>query len=158
MARDISYYDTRDIFRGVRGTILRGKGIKERQFLDVVLAINTKIPEAILQGIDIILPYNIGCIIPMKMDTIVEKDGKFINRKTINWPETKKLGYYVRNDVDYRFKLVYTKRGTNYKNHTYMNFTPVRSLMQEFLRRAENKEFECYNSGTIWQRNTLTLR
>ena len=155
MARDITYYDTRDIYRALRGSTFRGEGISEREFLNVIQAVNTKIADAILRGEAIILPYNIGMIYPIVMDTVVNKKGKWINRKTINWPETKRLGFYVRNDVDHRYKLVYNKKGVNYKNHIYMHFSPVRSLGEEFLRRAEDKEFECYKSGRVWRRNTL---
>lgn len=156
MPRDIQYYDTRDIFRGLWGTVFKGKKVKEREFLDVVLNINQKIADAILEGKEIILPLGVGRIFPVKMDTIVKKGDRYINRKTINWPETKRYGFYVRNDVDYRFKLVYNKKGIYFRNKRYINFSPIRSLREEFLKRAENKDFECYKSGTIWRRDILT--
>ena len=132
MARDIQYYDTRDIFRGLWGTKFKGKNVKEKEFIKVISTINQKIADAILEG------------------------NRIVNRRTINWPLTKQYGFYVRNDVDYRFKLVYNKNRVTYKNHIYMNFSPIRSLQEEFLRRAEDKEFECYKSEGTWQRNTRT--
>lgn len=153
--KEIKFYDTRDIYRTVRGTSLRGLGIKEKEFCSIITAVNEKIADTLLNGDLVKLPCSMGTLIPMQLDTLyLSKSGKLVVNKPIDWkatmalweedPQAKENNLRVRHDVDKRFKIVYSKKGANFRNKYYIKFKPIKSLRMEFIDRADNGLISCY--------------
>lgn len=142
----IIFYDTRDIFREIKKTSLRGLGVTEKEFLKVIRYINTEIANELLKGNMVKLPMSSGSLVPLQMDTIVKKNDRIIFRMPIDWKKTKEYGMLVKHDTDRRFKIVYDKRGARYKNCKFVKFTPMRSLWERFIQEAENNNIKCFKS------------
>lgn len=153
--KEIKFYDTRDIFRTVRGTSLRGLGIKEKEFCSIVNNINEKIADAILNGDLVKLPCSMGTLVPMQQETLyMNKHGKLVINRPVNWkatmelwdsdPQAKSENIRIRHDVDKRFKIIYSKKGANFRNKYYVKFKPIKSLREEFINRAVEGTISCY--------------
>lgn len=153
--KEIKFYDTRDIFRTVRGTSLRGLGIKEKEFCSIVNNINKKIADAILNGDLVKLPCSMGTLVPMQQETLyMNKHGKLVINRPVNWkatmelwnsdPQAKSENIRIRHDVDKRFKIIYSKKGANFRNKYYVKFKPIKSLREEFINRAVEGTISCY--------------
>lgn len=153
--KEIGFYDTRDIYRIVRGTSLRGLGIKEKEFSAIVTAINERIAKAILDGDLVALPCSMGEIVPVQREALyTNKDGKLIVRKPVDWKATMKLwnedgeakkdNLRVRHDVDNIYRIIHSKKGANFRNKYYIKFKPIKSLRMEFIQRADEGLISCY--------------
>lgn len=153
--KEIKFYDTRDIFRTVRGTSLRGLGIKEKEFCSIVNNINKKIADAILNGDLVKLPCSMGTLVPMQQETLyMNKHGKLVINRPVDWkatmelwdsdPQAKSENIRIRHDVDKRFKIIYSKKGANFRNKYYVKFKPIKSLREEFINRAVEGTISCY--------------
>ena len=153
--KEIKFYDTRDIFRTVRGTSLRGLGIKEKEFCSIVNNINKKIADAILNGDLVKLPCSMGTLVPMQQETLyMNKHGKLVINRPVNWkatmelwnsdPQAKSENIRIRHDVDKRCKRIYSKKGANFRNKYYVKFKPIKSLREEFINRAVEGTISCY--------------
>ena len=153
----IKLYDTRDIYRTVRGTSLRGLGIKEKEFSAIVKKINERIADAILEGDLVVLPCSMGTIIPMQKEALfINKLGKVIINKPVDWkatlalwkedPKAKEENLKIRHDVDKVYRIKYSKRGAHYRNRFYIQFKPIKPLIEKFIQRAVDGEISCYTN------------
>lgn len=153
--KEIKFFDTRDIYRALRGTKLRGLGIKEKEFSSVVTAVNEKIAEAILAGEIVHLPCSMGTLVPVQQEALyINKKGNVIVNRPIDWkattalwkedPEAKKDRLRIYHDVDKRFKIIYSKKGANFRNQYYIKFKPIKPLAMKFIDKAVNGEISCY--------------
>ena len=153
--KEIKFYDTRDIYRIVRGSSLRGLGIKEKEFCSIVNAINEKIANTILCGELVKLPCSMGTIIPMEQKAMyVNKHGKLVINRPTDWKTTIKLweedsqakadNVRIKHDVDKRFKIIYSKKEAKFRNQYYIRFKPIKSLREKFINRAVDGEISCY--------------
>lgn len=153
----IKLYDTRDIYRTVRGTSLRGLGIKEKEFSSIVKKVNERIAQSILEGDLVRLPCSMGTIIPIQKEAMyVNKKGKVVICKPVDWKatlalweedeEAKKENFKVRHDVDTVYRIIYNKKGANYRNKFYIQFKPIKPLIEKFIQRAVDGEISCYIS------------
>lgn len=137
-------YDTRDVYRAVRATLLKGLSVKEQEFIAVIKEVNKRIVEALLDGNQVILPVGAGVLTPRKLDTLYWKDGKIYNIKPIDWIETQKNGTVIRLDIDYIYRIKYTKSRKSFHNNKFMGFKAIDKVCRELIRKADNKEIECF--------------
>lgn len=155
--KEIKFYDTRDIYRIVRGTSLRGLGIKEKEFCSIVNNINNRIADTILQGDLVELPCSMGTIIPIEQETMyMNKHGKLVISRPTDWKATIKLweedpqakadNIRIKHDVDKRFKIIYSKKEARFRNQYYVRFKPIKSLREKFINRAVEGEISCYTN------------
>ncbi len=82
------------------------------------------------------------------------KNGKLIVNKPVDWKKTielwesdsdaKKEGIKIRHDLDKRYKIIYSRKGTAYRNKYYIHFKPLKSLFKSLLDRVSDGSTVCY--------------
>lgn len=137
-------YDTRDVYRAVRATLLKGLFVKEREFIAVIKEVNKRIADSLLEGNQVVLPVGVGTLVPRKIETLFWKGGKLHNIRPIDWVETQKNGFTVRLDLEYIYRIKYVKTNKSFHNHRFMGFKAIDRVCRELIRRADDKEIECF--------------
>lgn len=156
-------YGTKDIYRWVKKNKLFKEYVPtESEFRVIVNALNMKMQENLLDGKDIIFPYNLGILELRKIDSkILYKEGKLVTNMPVDWKRT--LQYWfedkdaeknkklLRTEVKEKFKIHYRKSIAKYNNKIFIGFSPTRSLKIKLKDRINSGSIDALLKGKKYE-------
>ncbi len=135
-----------------------GQPITEREFGQIVKAINSSFQDQLLQGKDITLPHRMGRIEIRKFNTTIRfENSKLITNLPINWKSTLKLWYedeeayrkksLIRHESKEIFTIYYNKNLALFKNKTFYKFIPTRAFKIKLKQKVLNRDIDALLLG-----------
>lgn len=146
-------YGTKDAYRWCIKNRLIDKSLSETDFRKIINALNQLLQDQLMQGRDANLPELMGRIEIRKYGTFVGLEGdKIRTNLAVDWKRTLRLWFedeesynnktLVRCETKEKFKFYYNRRLAKYKNKSFYEFTPTRSVKLRLKELINNQGFD----------------
>lgn len=145
-------YDTKDFYRNyIKGLDKNSEYyISEKQYGNILKVTNDLIMEKLLEGFQVVFPYNLGCLqIESSKNKFYYKNGELKTTYMIDWNETIKLWFeddecrknktFVRRDNAEKYIVRYHHAKGKLKNKTLLYFLPCRRLTDKIEQKRKEE-------------------
>lgn len=129
--------------------------ISEKLFGTIIKDVHAALINKLLAGGTITLPYGMGKIELVKKKAVFKyKNGKLITNLPVDWDKTLKFWEedikafkqkkVIRQDTKWLYKIIYNKKGSNFKNKSFFSFYPNRQLKKDLSNKIKNNEVDTF--------------
>ena len=137
-----------------------GRPLKEHEFYSIIRSINNYLADNLVNGNDIIFPYEMGKLELRKIDITPRiVDGKLVINKPIDWDRTLKLWYedneafkqrtLVKVENNDLFKIFYNKNRAKFNNKCFYEFQVNRDIKQRLKKNIKLNRIDAFLCGKI---------
>lgn len=148
---------TYDIYKIIRKNSWEGIGrpVSEKDFYTIIREVNKQIARMLVSGQEIKFPARMGTLELRKKPSRIEIiDGKLVTNLPIDWDATLKLWHedkeaydekiLVRYENEAIFKILYDKSTATYKNKSFYDFRPTRTIKKQISRLVKANKLDAY--------------
>lgn len=155
----IGVYDVYKIIRKNKWFNI-GRPLKEHEFYSIIRSINNYLANNLVNGNDIILPYEMGKLELRRIDITPRiVDGKLVVNKPIDWDRTLKLWYedneafkqrtLIKVENNDLFKIFYNKSKAKFNNKCFYEFQVNRDIKQRLKKNIKLNRIDAFLCGKI---------